>query len=204
MATNQEKHTIVLLGGGSVGKSCLTIQYLQGRFVQDYDPTVEESYTKITVIDNKPATLQLFDTAGQTEFRTVENLHVQKGDAFLLVFSLTSRTSFAAIRKIHDRIKKIKETSVPILVVGNKSDLTSERLISREDAEEAAKKMGIPYLETSAKTGENVTESFERLVRLLRGGSSKRRDNKHDERKKKRNNSTDIPTDNGSGCCTII
>ncbi|KAJ3428112.1 ras-like protein [Anaeramoeba flamelloides] len=204
MATNQEKHTIVLLGGGSVGKSCLTIQYLQGRFVQDYDPTVEESYTKITVIDNKPATLQLFDTAGQTEFRTVENLHVQKGDAFLLVFSLTSRTSFAAIRKIHDRIKKIKETSVPILVVGNKSDLTSERLISREGAEEAAKKMGIPYLETSAKTGENVTESFERLVRLLRGGSSKRRDNKHDERKKKRNNSTDIPTDNGSGCCTII
>ncbi|KAJ3435691.1 ras-like protein [Anaeramoeba flamelloides] len=204
MSTNQEKHSIVLLGGGSVGKSCLTIQYLQGRFVQDYDPTVEESYTKITVIDNKPATLQLFDTAGQTEFRTVENLHLQKGDAFLLVFSLTSRTSFAAIRKIHDRIKKIKETSVPILIVGNKSDLTSERLISREDAEEVAKKISSPYLETSAKTGENVTESFEKLVRLLREGLSKRKENRHDERKKKRNNSVEIPTDNGGGCCTII
>ncbi|KAJ3450197.1 ras-like protein [Anaeramoeba flamelloides] len=202
--TSQEKHAIILLGGGSVGKSCLTIQYLQGRFVQDYDPTVEESYTKITVIDNKPATLQLFDTAGQSEFRTVENLHLQKGDAFFLVFSLTSRTSFAAIRKIYDRIKKIRETSVPILIIGNKSDLTSERLISREDAEEFAKKMSSPYLETSAKTGENVTECFETLVRLLRESTTKKKDKKPDERKKKRAHTNEISTDKGGGCCTIL
>ncbi|KAJ6250793.1 ras-like protein [Anaeramoeba flamelloides] len=179
--TSQEKHAIILLGGGS-----------------------EESYTKITVIDNKPATLQLFDTAGQSEFRTVENLHLQKGDAFFLVFSLTSRTSFAAIRKIYDRIKKIRETSVPILIIGNKSDLTSERLISREDAEEFAKKMSSPYLETSAKTGENVTECFETLVRLLRESTTKKKDKKPDERKKKRAHTNEISSDKGGGCCTIL
>uniref|UniRef100_A0A4W5R7G1 RAS related 2 n=1 Tax=Hucho hucho TaxID=62062 RepID=A0A4W5R7G1_9TELE len=87
----QEKYRLVVVGGGGVGKSALTIQFIQSYFVTDYDPTIEDSYTKQCVIDERAARLDILDTAGQEEFGAMREQYMRTGEGFLLVFSVTDR-----------------------------------------------------------------------------------------------------------------
>uniref|UniRef100_A0A4W5RC75 RAS related 2 n=1 Tax=Hucho hucho TaxID=62062 RepID=A0A4W5RC75_9TELE len=89
----QEKYRLVVVGGGGVGKSALTIQFIQSYFVTDYDPTIEDSYTKQCVIDERAARLDILDTAGQEEFGAMREQYMRTGEGFLLVFSVTDRGS---------------------------------------------------------------------------------------------------------------
>eukprot|EP01155_Anaeramoeba_flamelloides_P047953 Anaeramoba_flamelloidesc40740_g1_i1.p1 GENE.c40740_g1_i1~~c40740_g1_i1.p1 ORF type:complete len:101 (+),score=19.23 c40740_g1_i1:12-314(+) len=70
---SQEVHKIVLVGGGAVGKTTLAFQFIQGKFVEDYDPTIEERYRKVIVVDEKACMLMVMDTAGQEEFSTIKD-----------------------------------------------------------------------------------------------------------------------------------
>ncbi|KAM6225736.1 ras-related protein R-Ras2-like [Porphyrio hochstetteri] len=89
----QEKYRLVVVGRGGVGKSALTIQFIQSYFVMDYDPTIEDSYTKQCVIDERAARLDILDTAGQEEFGALREQYMRTGEGFLLVFSVTDRGS---------------------------------------------------------------------------------------------------------------
>nr|XP_042130592.1 ras-related protein R-Ras isoform X2 [Peromyscus maniculatus bairdii] len=89
-----ETHKLVVVGGGGVGKSALTIQFIQSYFVSDYDPTIEDSYTKICTIDGVPARLDILDTAGQEEFGAMREQYMRAGNGFLLVFAINDRQSF--------------------------------------------------------------------------------------------------------------
>ncbi|KAJ3445569.1 ras-like protein [Anaeramoeba flamelloides] len=200
MTDNEEKHSIVLLGSGSVGKSCLVIHFLQNRFVQDYDPTVEESYSKMVIIDNKPAVLELIDTAGQDEYTTTRDKYIRSGEGFILVFSVTSRSSWNKISEIYTKIRRIKEVeSPPAILLANKSDLENDRIVTRDEGEEFSKKYNLNYFETSAKAGINIKSSFEEIVRVIR--DYKRTIKKKEERKKKRDQDQDSDK---SGCCQIL
>ncbi|KAJ6252911.1 ras-like protein [Anaeramoeba flamelloides] len=196
--SNQNKFVIVLMGDGSVGKSCLTIQYIQNRFINEYDPTVAESYNKMVIVDNIPSTLQIMDTAGQREYHYMEDDYFTKGEGFMFVFSLTSSSSLKRIKDMHTRLLQVRSAPVCVLV-GNKSDLNSERQISRKEAEAIAKKKKLPYFETSANTREGVAKSFETIIRLIRN-FKKKGGLKNDLKTKK----VDDITDHKSGCCTII
>ncbi|KAJ5069155.1 ras-like protein [Anaeramoeba ignava] len=162
-------YKLVVIGGGSIGKSCLVVRYLQGKFIQDYDPTIEENYRKMVLVDDKPSMLEILDTAGQEEYRTVRDKYLKQGEGFLLCFSITDRASFSEARKLFENLKVAKRTDkIPIVTVGNKSDLEDERLINQEEGEELASKYNSVYIETSAKTGANVQAAFEELVRKVR------------------------------------
>lgn len=87
-------YKLVVVGGGGVGKSALTIQFIQSYFVTDYDPTIEDSYTKQCVIDDRVAKLDILDTAGQEEFSAMREQYMRSGEGFLLVFAFTDRASF--------------------------------------------------------------------------------------------------------------
>eukprot|EP01155_Anaeramoeba_flamelloides_P032703 Anaeramoba_flamelloidesa94415_22.p1 GENE.a94415_22~~a94415_22.p1 ORF type:complete len:148 (-),score=30.56 a94415_22:55-498(-) len=146
MGDTEEKYKIVMAGSGSVGKSCLTIRFLQDRFIQDYDPTVEETYKKMLVIDEKPVVLEIVDTAGQEEYRSVRDKYFKSAEAFVVVYSITSRSSFNEAEKILLKIKQVKENSTtPIVMVGNKLDLESERIIKREECEYLKKKYNLAF-----------------------------------------------------------
>merc|ERR1712117_643708 len=119
---------IVLLGSGAVGKSSLTVQFVQGVFVEKYDPTIEDSYRKQIEGDGMPCILEILDTAGTEQFASMRDLYIKNGQGFVVVYSLTNHQPFQDIKPMRDQIVRVKGTErVPILLVGNKIDLESQR-----------------------------------------------------------------------------
>lgn len=145
----------MVVGGGGVGKSCLTIQLIQSHFVDEYDPTIEgelrplpcrfrtvadsgalgstDSYRKQCVIDDEVALLDVLDTAGQEEYSAMREQYMRTGEGFLLIYSITSRQSFEEIMTFQQQILRVKDKDYfPIIVVGNKCDLDKERAVSEQ------------------------------------------------------------------------
>uniref|UniRef100_A0A4X1VT97 RAS related n=1 Tax=Sus scrofa TaxID=9823 RepID=A0A4X1VT97_PIG len=134
-----ETHKLVVVGGGGVGKSALTIQFIQSYFVSDYDPTIEDSYTKICTVDGVPARLDILDTAGQEEFGAMREQYMRAGHGFLLVFAINDRQSFNEVGKLFTQILRVKDRDdFPIVLVGNKADLETQRQVPRSEASPSA------------------------------------------------------------------
>lgn len=164
-----QTYKLVVVGGGGVGKSAITIQFIQSYFVTDYDPTIEDSYTKQCVIDDIPAKLDILDTAGQEEFSAMREQYMRSGEGFLLVFAVTDKASFDEMYKFHRQILRVKDRDeFPMLMVGNKADLEHQRLVSQMDAQNLSRQLKIPYIECSAKHRMNVDQAFHELVRIVR------------------------------------
>jgi len=163
------EYKLVIVGGGGVGKSALTIQLIQNHFIDEYDPTIEDSYRKQVTIDSETCLLDILDTAGQEEYSAMRDQYMRTGQGFLMVYAITSRSSFEELVSFKDQILRVKESDkVPMVVVGNKSDLESERQVSSQEGMDLARGFGAPFFETSAKTRVNVEESFYQLVREIR------------------------------------
>src|SRR5438128_9220601 len=88
------EYKLVIVGGGGVGKSALTIQLIQNHFIDEYDPTIEDSYRKQVTIDDNTSLLDILDTAGQEEYSAMRDQYMRTGEGFLLVYAITSRASF--------------------------------------------------------------------------------------------------------------
>lgn len=163
------EYKLVVVGGGGVGKSCLTIQLIQSHFVDEYDPTIEDSYRKQCMIDDEVALLDVLDTAGQEEYSAMREQYMRTGEGFLLVYSITSRQSFEEITTFQQQILRVKDKDYfPMVVVGNKCDLESEREVTRQEGEALAKNFGCKFIETSAKSRINVDKAFYDIVREIR------------------------------------
>lgn len=163
------EYKLVVVGGGGVGKSCLTIQLIQSHFVDEYDPTIEDSYRKQCIVDDEVALLDVLDTAGQEEYSAMREQYMRTGEGFLLVYSITSRESFEEIRTFQQQILRVKDKDIfPMVVIGNKVDLANERKVSQEEGESLAREFRCKFLETSAKTNTNVEQAFYEVVRAIR------------------------------------
>ncbi|KAI8926518.1 small GTPase superfamily [Entophlyctis helioformis] len=174
MGKNQAKktdlplHKIIMVGSGGVGKSALTLQYMYGDFTEEYDPTKADSYRKKVTLDNQESFIDILDTAGQEEYAAIRDNYYRSGEGFLCVFSLCERESFQHTQEFRDQICRVlDDEKVPFILVGNKADL-SDRQVSAREGELKAKEWGCPYMETSAKTRQNVDESFSKLMRNIR------------------------------------
>ncbi|EDV21944.1 uncharacterized protein TRIADDRAFT_29518 [Trichoplax adhaerens] len=162
------EYKLVVVGAGGVGKSALTIQLIQNHFVDEYDPTIEDSYRKQVVIDGETCVLDILDTAGQEEYSAMRDQYMRTGEGFLCVFALDNLRSFEEISQYREQIKRVKDAEdVPMVLVGNKCDLPN-RGVDVAHATEVAKSYGMPYIETSAKTRQGVEDAFYTLVREIR------------------------------------
>ncbi|KJZ77912.1 Ras-like protein [Hirsutella minnesotensis 3608] len=164
------EYKLVVVGGGGVGKSCLTIQLIQSHFVDEYDPTIEDSYRKQCLIDDEVALLDVLDTAGQEEYSAMREQYMRTGEGFLLVYSISSRQSFEEITTFQQQILRVKDKDYfPMVVVGNKCDLDErEREVTWQEGDALAKSFGCKFLETSAKSRINVDKAFYDIVREIR------------------------------------
>lgn len=163
------EYKLVVVGGGGVGKSALTIQLIQNHFVDEYDPTIEDSYRKQVTIDEETCLLDILDTAGQEEYSAMRDQYMRSGQGFLCVYSITKRDSFEEIAAFREQILRVKDAEkVPMVIVGNKSDLEEDRQVSQADGKELAAAFGCPWMETSAKARIRCEESFYELVREIR------------------------------------
>jgi len=161
-------YSIAVMGPGSVGKSAMTMQYVQGVFVRDYDPTIEDAYRKNTTVDGRPCMLDILDTAGQECYTALRSTWMRERDAFLLVFSICDMTTFKGLDSFYDQLSVMHEENMPpLLLVGNKCDLESKRQISSPEGEGLAQRYNCGYIETSAKTGKNIDEAFITIIRQI-------------------------------------
>eukprot|EP01119_Soliformovum_irregulare_P018477 TRINITY_DN567_c0_g1_i1.p1 TRINITY_DN567_c0_g1~~TRINITY_DN567_c0_g1_i1.p1 ORF type:complete len:188 (+),score=31.42 TRINITY_DN567_c0_g1_i1:145-708(+) len=163
------EYRITVIGSGLVGKSALTVRFIQGNFVEKYDATIEDSYRRQTEIDGKACLLDVMDTAGQDEYSALRDQYMQTGEGFLVVYSITAKPTFDFVTKLRSSIMRMKnnQEDFPFVLVGNKKDLVNDRVISTEDGQNLATKYSAKFIETSAKLNENVEEAFFTLVREI-------------------------------------
>jgi len=179
------EYRIVVVGAGGVGKSALTVRFIQGNFVEKYDPTIEDSYRKLVEVDGAACMLDIMDTAGQEEYSALRDQYMKTGQGFLLVYTITTMTSYEAAGKLRTQILRIKEDhqDIPIMLVGNKLDLEEERAVTTEQGKSLSIRFGCGFTEASAKTNQNVNEIFFELVRMIKKWREKNPE-KMPERKK--------------------
>jgi GTPase KRas protein len=161
---------VCIVGDGAVGKSTLTVQFIHGYYTEEYDPTIEDAYRKQIEVDGVIAHLDILDTAGQEEYSGVADHYMRSGEGFMLNYSTTSRHSFSVVEEIHAKILRIKEgvKTVPMVLIGNKCDMTTDREVTFEEGKKLAASWGVAFMETSAKNNINVHEAFFQLVREVR------------------------------------
>jgi len=117
--------------------------------------------------DDENYMIDILDTAGQEEYSAMTDQYIRTGTCFLLIYSITNRSSFEEIHKFYDQIIRVKDVfAFPMVLIGNKSDLENERQISKQEGQNLANKWKIPFFETSAKTRAFVPEAFEEAVRV--------------------------------------
>ncbi|XP_075541389.1 ras-related protein Rap-1b-like [Dermacentor variabilis] len=161
------ENKLVLIGAGGVGKTSLIVQFMEGLFDSVYKPTVEDCYrSSIQTPDGIYHTVDILDTAGSHHFPAMRELSIRSGRGFVLVFSLDSMQSFHEAAQLWHLIAKIRGERVPIVLVGNKSDLLSTRQVPQDMAMRLAQESmhNCRYLETSAKYNVNVAALFVELL----------------------------------------
>jgi GTPase KRas len=166
---------LFVVGKAGVGKSALTLQIVNGFFVEDFDPSIEDYYRKGRVVDNESYLLEIHDTCG-SEYCALYINNFDHGEGFLCTYSITDRSSFDQIATIRedlfrarrDRSIHGRKEKLIMILVGNKCDLEEERQVTEEEGQNLAKSFGCPFFEASAKDLVNVENAFYQLVREIR------------------------------------
>ncbi|KAL3990516.1 Ras family protein [Acanthocheilonema viteae] len=161
--------TVMLIGDSCCGKTCLLIRFKDGAFLNNnFISTVGIDYrNKLIEVNNAKVKLQIWDTAGQERFLAITTTYYRDADALLLVYDLTNRQSFVNIRDWLTRIKENAKETVLVTLVGNKMDLESSREVKYEEGRRLAEAYNISFIETSAKSGQNVKETFQEIAKQL-------------------------------------
>ena len=164
-------YKLILGGDGGVGKTSMVHRFVENSFANDYKSTIGTSIMKKECnFENLDSSVRfvIWDLAGQAQFARVRQNYLQNAEAGILVFDVTRRDTFESISKWHEEIQKASET-ISMILVCNKIDLENQRSVSKSEGEELAEKLKMPYVETSAKTGENIQDAFEMLaLRLIK------------------------------------
>ncbi|KAM9733695.1 ras-related protein Rab-1B-like isoform 3-T3 [Menidia menidia] len=164
---------LLLIGDSGVGKSCLLLRFADDTYTDSYISTIGVDF-KIRTIDmeGKTVKLQIWDTAGQERFRTITSSYYRGAHGIIIVYDVTEQESFNNVRQWLDEIERYACENVSRLLVGNKSDLVSKKVVDAASAQvtgtasisfrapELASTLKVPFMETSAKSSVNVERAF--------------------------------------------
>jgi small GTP-binding protein len=158
----------IIVGNSAVGKSCLLLQFDEGRFQPIHDVTVGVTFSiKMVKIDGQDVKVQIWDTAGQEIFRSITRSYYRDSACAIIVYDITDRISF---EKIEDWIRDVRNLAPPdclLVLCGNKLDLATSRVIATSQGQDLADRHGLLFFETSASTGENVAKAFGESVQAV-------------------------------------
>jgi len=159
---------LVLIGDSGVGKSCLLLRFADDNFTDSYISTIGVDFRFRTItIDKKTVKLQIWDTAGQERFRTITSAYYRGADGIIMVYDVTSSESFDHVEEWLSEVDRYANENTSKLLIGNKADLIDDKQVSEETAQKFAEKLGISFLETSAKTSTNVDAAFLTMAKEL-------------------------------------
>lgn len=166
---------VMLVGDSGVGKTCLLVRFKDGAFLAgSFISTVGIDFrNKVLNIDGVKIKLQIWDTAGQERFRSVTHAYYRDAHALLLLYDVTNQASFDNIKAWLTEIHEYAQQDAVLMLLGNKADSTHDRVVKREDGERLAKDFGVPFMETSARSGLNVELAFTAVAKELKHRSIK-------------------------------
>nr|XP_011441467.2 ras-related protein Rab-37 isoform X3 [Crassostrea gigas] len=161
---------VMLIGDSGVGKTCLLVRFKDGAFLSgSFISTVGIDFrNKVVDVEGTKVKLQIWDTAGQERFRSITRAYYRDANALLLLYDVSNKASFDNIRAWLGEINEYAQEDVVIMLLGNKADMTSERVIRTEDGERLANEYNVAFMETSAKTGMNVDLAFMAVAKDLK------------------------------------
>lgn len=152
----------IIIGDSSVGKSNILLRFVQNKYFEDSHPTIGVEFgVKNIQIDNKLFRIQIWDTAGQENFRSITTLFFKNCACAVVTYDVTNRQSFSNVQRWIEDCMNNSPKTVTLVLVGNKCDLEDKRVVPFEEGIEFAKKKGINFFETSAKSGFNIEEVFQ-------------------------------------------
>uniref|UniRef100_A0A8C9XJ30 RAS and EF-hand domain containing n=1 Tax=Sander lucioperca TaxID=283035 RepID=A0A8C9XJ30_SANLU len=168
--TSEKAYRIVLAGDAAVGKSSFLLRLCKNEFKLNSSATLGVDFQmKTLIVDGEPVSLQLWDTAGQERFRSIAKSYFRRADGVLLLYDVTCEKSFLNVREWVDMIEDVSQEDIPIMLVGNKSDLRQDgaSCVPTSYGEKLAMTYNTLFCETSAKDGSNILEAVLHLASRL-------------------------------------
>ncbi|XP_064447402.1 GTPase RhebL1 isoform X1 [Mirounga angustirostris] len=158
---------VVILGYRSVGKTSLAHQFVEGEFLEGYDPTVENTYSKIVTLGKDEFHLHLVDTAGQDEYSILPYSFIIGVHGYVLVYSVTSLHSFQVIESLYQKLHEGHgKTRLPVVLVGNKADLSPDREVQAVEGKKLAESWGATFMESSARENQVLDLKIRGTIRV--------------------------------------
>ena len=165
---------LVLLGEAAVGKTSLFHRFISGEFNDDYSSTIGAKFLTKVIEINTPqgleqVSLAIWDVAGQPRFEDLRTTFYRGASGALLLFDITRKESFEKLPLWLKELNRVMVKNIPYIIIGNKIDLIKKygRQVETKDVKEYVDEIGSIYIETSAKTGENVENAFLKLTELM-------------------------------------
>lgn len=204
---------VVLIGDSAVGKSQLLARFARNEFSLDSKATIGvEFQTRTLNIDHKTIKAQIWDTAGQERYRAVTSAYYRGAVGAMLVYDMTKRQSFDHVARWLEELRGHADKNIVVMLIGNKSDLSTLRAVSTEDAKEFAQRENLFFLETSALESINVETAFLTVLTEIYRVISKKALVANDESNSNGNSALlkgtkiavplEQPVGNKSACCT--
>jgi len=160
---------LLLIGDSGVGKSCLLLRFADDTYTESYISTIGVDFKIRTIeLEGKTVKLQIWDTAGQERFRTITSSYYRGAHGIIVVYDVTDNDTFTNVKQWLQEIDRYASEGVNKLLVGNKSDLTSKKVVEYGVAKEFADQLIIPFLETSAKNATNVEQAFLTMAKQIK------------------------------------
>ncbi|EGF78089.1 hypothetical protein BATDEDRAFT_90991 [Batrachochytrium dendrobatidis JAM81] len=160
---------LLLIGDSGVGKSCLLLRFADDTYTESYISTIGVDFKIRTIeLEGKTVKLQIWDTAGQERFRTITSSYYRGAHGIIVVYDVTDQETFNNVKQWLQEIDRFASEGVHKLLVGNKSDLETKKVVDAKTAGEFATQLGIPFLETSAKNATNVEQAFLTMAKQIK------------------------------------
>ena len=157
-----------MFGGGGVGKTSITLQFVKGEFTDGYIPTIEDEFIKTIDFEGEPVSIEIIDTAGQDDFQAMRYRNMGSVEGFILVYSILDPVSISSLKEIHQEALLAKSvSSIPCIIAANKCDLRDANSVPVEEGEKLGKELGCQVLETSAKENKNIQELYDGILKIL-------------------------------------
>ena len=215
----------IIIGDSSVGKSNLLMKFAHNKFTEDYQATIGVEFgAKNIELNDQIYRIQIWDTAGQENFRSITRAYYKNSVCAMVVYDITNRDSFEHVQNWIEDVRNQSPKTVLIILVGNKIDLEDQRIVTYDEGNEFAMKNGLIFGETSAKSGVGIEEIFSKSVQEIVKNMSKdyydmtsetcgikkgnRRNNSRNRRSSKDNTNNNIDLKSGNaqqkkgGCCS--
>ena len=191
---------ILTIGESNVGKTCVLRRFVENKFLKTHLATIGIDFkTKNITVDDKEIKLKIWDTAGQERFRNITNQYYKGADGIILIFDITDQNSFDKIQDWINQINSNTQTDeIGLILIGNKKDLDSNRVITFKEGDALGKELGIKYFETSALSGEGIDDAFKYVTKEIL--KKKKLDNNDDKGKIDLESSKNRKK-NKDGCC---